>query len=148
MFRTVPFGVAVLAALIAAPPLHAQEADGLSTEDAASIRSNLRFAGVDPIDTPEEFFDQFAEEVHWNFRGNRADGMEALREFGWCHTISGGNTPKQVQGSGDLAYVLGTYRLSLDCGDEEPVNMEGEFVSIHRRERDGSWRISLYLAGQ
>jgi hypothetical protein len=124
------------------------EQDGLSAEDAAAVRSNLRFAGVDPIDAPEEFFGQFAEDVHWNFRGIRTDGMEALRALEWCHTISGENTPRQVEGSSDLAYVLGTYRLSLNCGDEEPVNVEGEFVTIHRRERDGSWRISLYLAGQ
>ena len=148
MFRTVPLAAAGLAALVATQPGHAQEANGLSTEDAAAVRSNLGFAGIDPIDAPEDFFGRFTEDVHWNYRGNRADGMEALRKTDWCHTVSGENTAKQAEGSGDLAYVLGTYRLSLDCGDEEPVNVEGEFVTIHRRQRDGSWRIGLYLAGQ
>lgn len=120
----------------------------MSAEDSAAVHSNHRFAGIDPIDSPGEFFGQFSQDVHWNYLGNRADGMKALRESGWCHTISGENTIKQMEGVGDLAYALGTYRLSLKCGDEEPVNVEGEFVAIHRRERDGSWRIAVYLAGQ
>ena len=126
----------------------AQEVRGLSDSDASAVQSNLQFAGMDPIDTPEAFFSLFTEDVHWSYRGNRVDGMKALRETDWCHTISGENTIEQMEGSGDLAYVLGTYQLSLRCGDQAPVQVEGEFVTIHRRDREGSWRIALYLAGQ
>jgi len=148
VFRTIPLLVAALAAPVATLPSRAQEAGGLPTEDAAAIRSNLAFAGIDPIDAPEEFFGQFTEDVHWNYRGDRADGMEALRKASWCHTISGENTTQRMEGAGDLAYAFGTYRLSLKCGDEEAVTVEGEFVTIHRREPDGAWRIGLYVAAQ
>lgn len=148
MFRSVRLIVAISGALLPTLSSYAQESHGLSPGDVVAVRSNLGFAGVDPIDAPGKFFGQFTEDVHWNYRGGRADGMEALRKLDWCHTTSGENTVKNLEGSGEWAYVLGAYRLSVRCGDQAPVNVKGEFVTVHRRDRHGSWRIAVYLASE
>ena len=49
-----------------------------------------------------------------------------------------------VDGSGDLAYVRGTYAMDITMpGAPAPVRDEGKYVEIWRRQADGSWRASL-----
>lgn len=121
------------------------EADvaSFSAQDAAAVRTNLdTFMSADPIDAPDTFFSQFSEDVYW-VRNDQEPwvGMQALRSVDWCHTLSGTNiTADHVAGSGGLAYARGTYLLSLRCGNDT-VNSQGDFLSIHRRQQDGSWRI-------
>lgn len=123
------------------------EAASFSAEDAAAVRTNLEtYMRADPIDAPETFFGQFAEDVHWIYSDQPPwVGMQGLHAVEWCHTRSGAVTAERVEGAGDLAYARGTYRLSLDCGGEEPVHSEGAFLSAHRRQQDGSWRIESLL---
>jgi ketosteroid isomerase-like protein len=102
--------------------------------------------GADPIDAPETFFSQFTEDVYWVYSDQTPwVGMQGLRSVKWCHTLSAEITADRVEGSGDLAYARGTYRLSLDCGGDAPVDTEGVFLSAHRRQQDGSWRIESLL---
>jgi ketosteroid isomerase-like protein len=119
----------------------------LSGEDAAAVRTNLdTYLATDPIDEPETFFSQFTEDVHWVF-GTQTPwvGMQGLRRVEWCHSLSAQITADRVEGSGDLAYARGSYSLSLDCGGDAPVEYEGFFLSAHRRQQDGSWRIESLL---
>jgi uncharacterized protein (TIGR02246 family) len=48
----------------------------------------------------------------------------------------------QISGSGDLAYVYGTYEMSYPVGGET-VNDSGRYVEIRRKAADGSWPIVL-----
>ncbi len=118
-----------------------------SGQDAAAVRTNLdTFIAADPIDEPETFFSQFTEDVYWVYSAETPwVGMQGLRSVEWCHTLSGEITADRVEGSGDLAYARGSYRLSLDCGGDAPVGDEGLFLSAHRRQQDGSWRIESFL---
>lgn len=118
-----------------------------SDEDAAAVRANLSaYMAADPIDEPDRFFGQFTEDVYWVYADQAPwDGMAGLRNVEWCHTLLGEVSVDHLAGSGDLAYARGTYRLSLDCGDDAPQDSEGTFLSVHRRMDDGTWRIeSLY----
>jgi ketosteroid isomerase-like protein len=122
-------------------------ARAFTEEDAAAVRTNLvTYMAADPIDEPDRFFGQFTEDVYWVYSDEAPwDGMEALHNVEWCHTLLGEISADHVAGSGDLAYARGTYRLSLDCGDGAPEDSEGTFLSVHRRLPDGTWRIeSLY----
>jgi ketosteroid isomerase-like protein len=123
-----------------------QTTSAFSESDAAAVRANLTtYVAADPIDSPEMFFSQFTENVHWIYRDQQPWlGMQRLRGVEWCHTRSGEITADRVEGSGDLAYARGTYRLSLDCASG-PVNSEGPFLSAHRRQQDGSWKIESLL---
>ncbi len=118
-----------------------------SGQDAAAVRTNLdTYMAADPIDEPETFFSQFTEDVYWTFEDQTPwVGMQGLRSEEWCHTLSAQITADRVEGSGDLAYARGSYRLSLDCGGNAPVESEGVFLSAHRRQQEGSWRIESLL---
>ena len=117
-----------------------------SDSDAAAIRADLTtYMAADPIDSPETFFSQFTEDIHWIYRDQQPFvSMQGLHAVEWCHTRSDQITAGRVEGSGDLAYARGTYRLSLDCASG-PVTSEGPFLSAHRRQQDGSWRIESVL---
>lgn len=51
--------------------------------------------------------------------------------------------PVKVEGSGDLAYVLGRYTMTLaPPGAPEPIHDHGKFIEIRRRQPNGEWLIS------
>ena len=123
------------------------EVSTFSAQDVAAVRTNLdTYMTADPIDAAETFFSQFTEDVYWVYSDETPwVGMQGLRSVEWCHTLSGEITADRVEGSGDLAYARGTCRLSLDCGDDAPAELEGVFLSVHRRQQDGAWRIESLL---
>jgi ketosteroid isomerase-like protein len=126
------------------------EIASFSAQDAGAVRTNLdTYLSADPIDAPETFFSQFTEDVYWVFADQTPwVGTQGLQGVEWCHTLSSEITADRVEGSGDLAYARGTYRLSLDCGGDTPVDREGVFLSVHRRQEDGTWRIESLLQPQ
>ena len=123
------------------------ETPSFSAQDAAAIRANLdKYLSGDPISDPEAFFSQFTDDVHWVFSDNAPwSGMGALRSVKWCQTRSAEIIAERVEGSLDLAYARGTYSLVLDCGGETTVEFEGFFLSVHRRQQDGSWLIESLI---
>lgn len=46
-----------------------------------------------------------------------------------------------TEGEGDLAYVWGTYEMTVDLGDEPPAEETGTYLTVFRREADGEWKI-------
>jgi ketosteroid isomerase-like protein len=120
---------------------------GFTEEDATAVRNNLQtYISTDPIDAPDAFFSQFTNDIHWTYADEPPwVGTQGLRDVAWCHTVSAEITPERVDGSGDLAYARGSYRLTLNCAAEGTVNGQGPFLSVHRRQPDGSWRIEALL---
>jgi uncharacterized protein (TIGR02246 family) len=51
-------------------------------------------------------------------------------------------TSVSVDGSGDVAYVQGTYRLTMTLPDSSSVTDTGKFIEIRRRQADGRWLLS------
>lgn len=131
------------------PPEETEEVavESFSAEDEAAVRANLdTFMQTDPIDAPDTFYGQFSEDVYWVYDAETPwEGIQGLRNVDWCHTLSAEINADRVEGEGDLAYARGTYSLSLDCDGEEPEDSEGVFLSVHRRQENGSWRIESLL---
>jgi len=50
-----------------------------------------------------------------------------------------------LEGSGDLAYVRGTYHLDMTTPDG-PFADYGNFLCIWKRQADGSWKSSFYVS--
>jgi len=50
-------------------------------------------------------------------------------------------TNTEVEGVGDLAYVVGTYSMTLTPEGADPVQDTGKFIEIRRRQADGSWAL-------
>ena len=46
-----------------------------------------------------------------------------------------------IEGQGDLAYVVGTYEVTVATGGNEPVQDTGKYIEIRRRGADSSWLI-------
>jgi ketosteroid isomerase-like protein len=52
-------------------------------------------------------------------------------------------TPQQVEGRDDLAYVRGTYMMTVTPpGAPAPVDDHGKYIVIERKQPDGSWLIT------
>lgn len=50
----------------------------------------------------------------------------------------------QVEGRDDLAYVLGTYTMTIvPPGGPGPINDSGKYVEVRRRQADGRWLIAV-----
>ena len=50
----------------------------------------------------------------------------------------------EVDGRGDLAFVRGSYRMTMEIpGAPAPVTDEGKFVEIRRKQADGSWLVAV-----
>jgi len=48
-----------------------------------------------------------------------------------------------VEGRGDLAYVRGTYAMTLTPpGAAAPVKDQGKYIEVRRKAKDGSWKIA------
>ncbi len=47
----------------------------------------------------------------------------------------------EVSGSGDLGYTLGTFELTVNDAEGNPVTREGKYVTIWRKQMDGSWKV-------
>jgi ketosteroid isomerase-like protein len=53
-------------------------------------------------------------------------------------------TPVEIEGRGDLAYVKGTFAMTLvPPGAPGPVNDVGKYLEIRRKQADGSWLIAV-----
>lgn len=49
----------------------------------------------------------------------------------------------EIEGYGDLAYVVGRYSMTLEPeGAPGPVQDEGKFIEIRRRRPDGRWLLA------
>ena len=53
-------------------------------------------------------------------------------------------TPVEIDGRGDLAYVRGTYAMTIAAASgKAAMSDHGKFVEIRRRQPDGKWLISV-----
>ena len=48
--------------------------------------------------------------------------------------------PVAAEASGDLAYEVGKYRMSLDLEDTGPAEEEGKYLTVLRHQPDGEWK--------
>ena len=73
-------------------------------------------------------------------------GEQAIRAM-WqgmlgAPNFSGGWTATKVEvaGSGDMAYVTGTYEMSETGADGKPMTDKGKYLEVWRKQPDGSWK--------
>jgi uncharacterized protein (TIGR02246 family) len=73
-------------------------------------------------------------------------GKPAIREFvvksfqAPDFTISWKTMEVTVSGSGELAYAIGTNRVTFRSPDGKQMTVEGKAVTVWRREKGGSWK--------
>jgi uncharacterized protein (TIGR02246 family) len=48
----------------------------------------------------------------------------------------------EVEGRGDLAYVIGTYTMTVAPEGADPITDSGKYLEIRRKQADGSWLLT------
>lgn len=52
-------------------------------------------------------------------------------------------TAVTVAKSGDIAYTYGVYDLSMTGPDGKPVTDKGKYVTVYKKQADGSWKAAV-----
>jgi ketosteroid isomerase-like protein len=52
-------------------------------------------------------------------------------------------TKVEVARSSDLAYVMGTYQLTMNDPQGRPANDTGKFVEVWKKQADGNWKTAV-----
>ena len=48
----------------------------------------------------------------------------------------------EIEGRGDMAYVRGTYRMTLTPEGGEAITDSGKYIEIRKKQADGSWLLT------
>ncbi len=72
-------------------------------------------------------------------------GREAIQQ--WLATLPPISNAKgqgvEAMGFGELAYLRGTYSMTFSIpGVPSPIDEQGKFLQIYRRQSDGSWKMT------
>ena len=64
------------------------------------------------------------------------DGMQA------AYNVAMNLEPMEINVDRDLAYAMDTYTIDMEPkGDAPPALVDGKFLTVFRRQEDGSWKI-------
>ncbi len=70
-------------------------------------------------------------------------GRSAIRNLFSVLTVSDFQLePIEIDGCGDLAFARGSYSWTLRVGDGEPARDHGKWLTIWRKQPDGTWLLS------
>jgi uncharacterized protein (TIGR02246 family) len=81
--------------------------------------------------------------------GGTISGHEAIREMmtpalaNPTFSLTWEPVSARVSSSGDLGYTIGRYESRVMGPDEQEVVATGSYVSIWRKQADGSWKVEL-----
>jgi len=48
----------------------------------------------------------------------------------------------EVAASGDLGYTVGTYSHSMNDSTGNPINDNGKYMTVWKKQADGSWKVA------
>ncbi len=137
----------VLAALAISVAACAGGAASLSDADIAAIEERVEsFAAAANADDWGGVAALYTEDgVLMPPNGPAVQGRAAIEAFFAAFPPSSGLTlnPAEIDGRGDLAFVRGTYSLTLEIEGMERVQETGKYIDIRRKQEDGSWLIAV-----
>jgi ketosteroid isomerase-like protein len=96
--------------------------------------------------TLANFTDDAVSMPNW---GPMAKGKSAIREE-YGKMMGAGMkftkvdfTTTDVQVSGEYAYEIGTYTMTMEMSSMAPMTDEGKYLTVYQRAKDGSWKIKV-----
>jgi len=148
--RTLTSVLSVMSVLLLSTPGAAQDRAALSTGDAASItQATDRFAAAVRTRDPKALAAFYTEDGVLYPPGETAvKGRAAIEACLAAFPAMKDFTLRivKVEGQGDLAYVQGTYAITvLPRGASEAVQETGYYLEIRRRQPDGRWLIAVHM---
>lgn len=122
---------------------------GLSDHDKASIRAvDAAWASAATAGNGEAIAALYAPNAVLLPPGEPMVKAEAAKKY-WVDFANGFSGPtvlntEALEGSGDLATAIGTYKMSLTpkkAGAKPLPTEEGKYLEVLKRQDDGSWRL-------
>jgi uncharacterized protein (TIGR02246 family) len=122
---------------------------GLSSEDQAGVRAvDAEWAKAATAGNGDAIAALYASDATLLPPGESMVKGEAAKKY-WTDFAKAYAGPTElntqsVEGSGDLAYAVGTYRMALTpkkAGAKPLPTEEGKYLEVLKRQDDGSWKI-------
>jgi uncharacterized protein (TIGR02246 family) len=122
---------------------------GLSNEDEAGVRAlDAEWAKAVTAGNGDAIAALYASDATLLPPGEPMVKGEAAKRY-WVDFAKGYSGPTElntqsVEGSGNLAYAVGTYRMTLTpkkAGAKPLPAEEGKYLEVLKRQDDGSWKI-------
>ena len=123
------------------PPPDTRAADEAAVRDADAQWSKT--AGAKDLEGTIAYYSDDATVLPPN--APVVTGKEGIRAV-WAEMVAPGTsiswqpTKVEVARSGDLAYVMGTYQLTVKDAQGNPVQDKGKFVEVWKKQADGKWK--------
>jgi ketosteroid isomerase-like protein len=119
----------------------------MDAERAAIIRTEAAFQKARAERGMEGWLDFFSDDTALLTPGSDlVFSKQALRERltrdGWNSKLLLEWTPVKVDvaASCDLAYSVGTWRMTGTSTKDEPISLTGKFLTVWKKQADGSWK--------
>ena len=125
----------------------------LEAERAALFHADESWAAAAEAGDVDRLFDYWTEDAMiYPPVGPAVEGIEAIREFvrrsrgqeGF--TIAWSPTGAEVSGTADVGYTFGAWDRTAPGPDGTLVSAGGSYVSIWRKQADGSWRCAVEIS--
>jgi uncharacterized protein (TIGR02246 family) len=126
-------------------PLGAQQAGDTAAREEL-LKTDREWAQTAATKDVERIVSYWADDAVIYAPGEApVEGKEAIRQF-----VAGSlNTPgfaitwtpmrAEVSTSGDLAFTTGTNAITLPAADGRPTTLQGRYVTVWRKGKDGRW---------
>ena len=144
--RVVLFSLLILAAPVLAGCAQQPEPIDLEAAKAALMEADRAWSETPP--NADAFTASMAEGAYFlNPEAPQAVGKEQIREaISQLFSAPGvalqwKASSAEVSSSGDLGYTLGTFELTVNDSEGNPVTREGKYATIWRKQADGSWKV-------
>jgi uncharacterized protein (TIGR02246 family) len=143
-------GALALAGCAAQPPAPVEPPDNRAADEAA-IRAALdEWVAAAEAKDAEKFASFYAEDgVLMLEQAPDAQGMAALQQdtAGMMSdpnfALSFAADKVEVARSGDLAYDIGSYALTMSDPEGEPVTTNGRYVDVWKKDASGRWKVAV-----
>ena len=126
--------------------MSSQSAKGLSPEDIAAIKSvNDVFGGLIVNQDFESLVQLYTEDVTFMPpNGPSVHGRENL--LAWFKAFPKATqmdvSVDSIDGEGGVAYVLGSFVMTIAPEGMDPIQDHGKFIEIRKKQPDGSWPLA------
>jgi len=137
-----------IAAVLCAALVGCTQVPDLESERQALLDVEVAFMQATAQDGAEGWTSYFAEDGRMLAGSEWIVGRDAIREHMTAvfsdTTLALRWKPDfaDVSVLGDLGYTIGTYRLTSSGESGAPVDMSGTYLTIWRKESDGSWKVA------
>ena len=119
----------------------------LEAARAAIRKAELDFAAASKARGADAWAEAWADSGVQINPGHNYVGKEAVRALmapdlaDTSHLLSWAPTSVEVASSGDMGYTIGRWALGPRAGG--PAMVQGSYVTIWRKQPDGSWKVAL-----